>query len=85
EAPRWLRSSGKEYDYDEFNHEVNSTRKTGLSSLQLYWDQSYDLKDLSLFQLYLHYKFVKVKWVKCNKDNIVHIWPWAFSLQNGSQ
>ncbi|CAG8729438.1 11052_t:CDS:2, partial [Racocetra persica] len=75
-------NSSKDRSNSNNNHETTNTMKAGYSSLQLYWTRPTELQNISLFQLYLNYKYVKGEWKCYTKDNIVHIWPQPSLLQN---
>ncbi|CAG8615871.1 14657_t:CDS:2 [Cetraspora pellucida] len=40
---------------------------TDILIMQKYWNRPNELQELSLFKLYLQYKLVRGKWIKCNK------------------
>ncbi|PKY36130.1 hypothetical protein RhiirB3_458091 [Rhizophagus irregularis] len=77
---RWLRDSER-----NMNNENNETKKTDPSPLQRYCSRPTELSDLSLFRLYLEYKVVKGKWVKCSKENVIRVWPRPSPIKNGPQ
>ena len=53
--------------------------------LQKYWDRPVELENLSLFQLYLGYKFYNGKWTRCERENVVRIWPRPSPQRDGPQ
>src|SRR2546429_3592229 len=80
DAPRWLCGSGNTSfsTEDEFDQTVSSP-------LQKYWIRPVELEDLSLHQLYLKYRYSKGCWKRCERENIVRVWPRPSSLRNGFQ
>src|ERR1043166_1017797 len=73
ETPRWLCGTGVETN-NKFSSN-NDVGRTVQSSLQKYWNRSTELEELSIFQLYLKYNVCKGQWKRCERENIVRIWP----------
>ncbi|CAG8720815.1 17502_t:CDS:1 [Cetraspora pellucida] len=81
DAPRVLCGAGNENEF-LINDNIGKTVK---SSLQKYWDRPNELEDVSLYQLYLKYKFFNGRWSKCKSENIIRIWPRPSPQHNDPQ
>jgi hypothetical protein len=79
EAPRWLCGSSTNFDSGDENGCTVS------SPLQKYWACPAELDDLSLYQLYLKYRYCKGHWKRCEHDNVVRIWPRHSTYRDGPQ
>ncbi|EXX69416.1 Pif1p [Rhizophagus irregularis DAOM 197198w] len=80
ESHQWLCETGIENVMP--NSDVGRTER---SPVQKYWDRPVELENLSMFQLYLEYKFYNGKWKRCECENVVHIWPRPSPQRNGPQ
>jgi hypothetical protein len=80
ESHRWL--CGTEIENVMPNSDVGRTER---SPVQKYWDRPVELENLSMFQLYLGYKFYNGKWKRCEREDVVHIWPRPSPQRNGPQ
>ena len=81
ETARWIRGTGESEDFTT----NDSSGKTEKSPLRVYWDRSTEFEEFTLFWLYLMYRFVKNWWNRCNRKNIVRIFPRLSLLREGSQ
>ena len=80
DAPRWLCGSG--------TTPFSSDGEVGLtvqSPLQKYWRRPAELEELSLFDLYLKYRYSRGQWKLCDRENVLRIWPRPSSHRDGSQ
>ncbi|CAG8802972.1 2782_t:CDS:2, partial [Cetraspora pellucida] len=77
ETPRWLRGTG--------NNTVSEAGMTSRSVLRTYQDRPVEYEDFSLYKLNLTHKFINNKWVRCERENIIRIWPRPSPLRNGPQ
>ncbi|RHZ81257.1 hypothetical protein Glove_122g121 [Diversispora epigaea] len=99
-APRWIRGTGSREDrtspaYDIGHIGKSSLKITGtntgrnityqVSAGNLNWDRLAEFEDFSLFKLNLMYTFVNGYQKKCEKENIVQIWPHPSTVYRGSQ
>jgi ATP-dependent DNA helicase PIF1 len=79
-AHRWICGSGTSpFSSDE---DVSMTVQ---SPLQKYWNRPAELEDLSLFQLFLKYRYCKGQWKLCERENIVRVWSRPLTLRDGPQ
>lgn len=67
------------------NSQNIGVKKTDHSPLQRYCNRPTEFNEFLLFRLYLQYKLVKGIWIKCDKENIVRVWPRPSPIRNGPQ
>lgn len=79
QAPRWVCGTGNS---DETSDDVGQTAP---SPLNRYWNRPDSFEDFSLFKLHLTHKWSKGKWKRCEKENIVRIYPRPSALRDGDQ
>ncbi|CAG8731874.1 2837_t:CDS:2 [Cetraspora pellucida] len=71
DAPQLLRGAGNDIEFSR----IEEVGRTMQSLLQKYWNRPNELEDITLYQLYLKYKFLNSSWKPCKRENIVCIWP----------
>lgn len=78
QSPRWVRGTGSDETSDGIG-------QTAPQTLNRYWQRDSTFENLSLFKLHLTHKWSRGEWRRCNKENIVRIWPRPSSLRDGDQ
>ena len=81
EAPRLLQGTGSNQE----NIATEEAGRTTKSALRKYWERAEQFQNFSMYKLYLTHKFVKGCWKRCEKENIVRIFPRPSALRNGDQ
>jgi len=79
DVPRWIRGTG------DSGMMINDAGRTTQSPLNKYWNRPSELEEISLFKLYLTYKYVSGKWKQCKNESIVRVRPRPSPLRNGDQ
>jgi ATP-dependent DNA helicase PIF1 len=81
EAPRLLQGTGSNQE----NIATEEAGRTTKSALRKYWERTEQFQNFSIYKLYLTHKYVKGCWKRCEKENIVRIFPRPSALRNGDQ
>jgi ATP-dependent DNA helicase PIF1 len=82
-SPRWICGTSSGLNGEELF--INNAGYTNQLFLKKYWNGPNNLKDLSLFVIYLTYKCMNNDWKRCSKEKVVHIWSQPSGLRNGPQ
>ena len=84
EGARWIRGTGCRPNDEDFT-KINEAGRTNKSPLKKYWDRPDEFEDISLYKMYLTYKYGNGTWNKSKNESIVRIWPRPSGLRNGNQ
>ncbi|CAG8502458.1 12012_t:CDS:2, partial [Cetraspora pellucida] len=83
EAPRWLHGTGSREGNESII--VSNARWTAKSPVKIYQERPVEFENFSLFHFNLIHKFTNNHWKRCERQNVIRIWPRPPPLRNGPQ